>query len=456
MKTENTSGLTGKIKIFIEDIITKLNSSEEWTLKLYMVSNEEVTIKNKDIHIERLEQVYGLKVMWFGLSQIMEILPMRPKSVSAELVVDTDAIMSFTEDSLSSSKSYIVRLATNEVVRFTSDDDGLRQQSNLENVEELENADLEYSLLFDNVRGFITKSEYNSNILKTLKEEASKFFMYNNGLTIIAQNIQADVINAGKKVKMKLENFQVINGGQTLRTIHKFHQSDNQNIIDYLSKAQILVRIFKTVDDQELNNKIAEYTNSQNSISEIDLKSNRKEQIQLEQYLLENEIIYKRKTGEFKSVMNDDIDASNYRQISMERFGQILYSIKISPHQASSRKKKIFNKFYGDLFGETNLEIEESPNQIKTYFEIQRDYQNYLTELGYSNEGKVPEQKFFYILYLKYKYDLSIKNAIKFFEEELNNFKSNNQNSRPLISIKFKDQLDTKVKSLSIQMNKTK
>ncbi len=382
IETENTSGLDGKIKKYVNEIIEKLNSSEEWKLKLYIVSNEDIESNHIDPHIQRLESIYGLEVEWFGLSQVMEVLPMRPKPISAKLILDNDAIMSFSEDSISSSKSYIIRIPIDEVVRITCNNPSLRDEYDLEKTEKLETVDLEYSLLFDNVRGFITRSQYNDNILNTLKKEPSKFFMYNNGLTVIAQNIEAESINANKKIKITLENFQVINGGQTLRTIHKFHQSDPQNIVDYLSNAQILVRIFKTVSDQDLNNRIAEYTNSQNSILEVDLKSNRKEQIQLEQYLLQHSINYKRKTGDFKLLIDKDIDTANYRQISMERFGQILYSIAGNPHKASSKKKDIFGKYYNDIFGESALEIQKSPHQIEEYFSIKEKYRQIILRVS--------------------------------------------------------------------------
>jgi hypothetical protein len=61
----------------------------------------------------------------------------------------------------------------------------------------------------------------------------------------------------------------------------------------YLSKSKILVRVLTTCD--EYMNKIAGYTNSQNSIFNVDLKALSNEQIELEQYLDEHNIIYARK-----------------------------------------------------------------------------------------------------------------------------------------------------------------
>lgn len=95
----------------------------------------------------------------------------------------------------------------------------------MEDVNELEDVDLDYSVLFDNVRGFVARSKYNQNIATTLKEEPSKLFMYNNGLTLISEDIEALPINAGKRIKLTLTSFQVINGGQTLKNNTRFSQA---------------------------------------------------------------------------------------------------------------------------------------------------------------------------------------------------------------------------------------
>ncbi|MEK9318019.1 AIPR family protein, partial [Escherichia coli] len=69
------------------------------------------------------------------------------------------------------------------------------------------------------------------------------------------------------------------------------------HITEYLAKSEILVRIFNTTDNEAVN-KIAEFTNSQNSISSVDLKSLSTLQIQIEQLLDEHDIIYSRKNGD--------------------------------------------------------------------------------------------------------------------------------------------------------------
>ena len=294
IETQNIDGLDGKIKLKAEEVIKRLSSNDIWKFQLFVVSNENFKIKENN-DIKRLKTIYGLEIFNIGLYEISQFISLRPELINAKLVISKDAVMSFSEDSLSSSKSYIIRLPLNEVVRITCDDKEIREEYSIENVSKLFNVDLDFSVLFDNVRGFVVKSKFNKNILNTLKEDPTRFFIYNNGLTLIAKNIESESINANKKLKLELEGIQVLNGGQTLRTIHNFNKEDKKNIEKNLSEAQISLRIFKTSSDDDLNNKIAEFTNSQNTISVIDLKSLRSEQLNLEQYLAEYDILYIRK-----------------------------------------------------------------------------------------------------------------------------------------------------------------
>lgn len=437
LTTENTEGLEGKIKDYALSIIEKLHSNDEWKLYLYVVSNENVELKQSNKDVRRLEETYGLEVRAIGLTQISRYMSIRPEPINATLTLDNDAIMSFSEDSISSSKSYIMRLPINEVVRITCDSEQIREQYNMEDVSVLSSVDLEYSVLFDNVRGFVTRSKYNKNISTTLRKEPSKFFMYNNGLTLIARDIDADKINAGKKVKLVLTSFQVINGGQTLRTIHKFNQENKENIVEYLSNGQILVRVFNTTKNEELNNRIAEYTNSQNSISSVDLKSLRTEQIQLEQYLREHEIAYSRKTGDTGIVP----DRTYKYQLSMERFGQILYSLKGNPHRASGRKKEIFDKYYDEIF-EDILDVDESLSQIKKYFEIKLLYEKRAKDNFYD----ATDQKIFYILYLRYRTNKQEGELIDLFEKAIDKYNPKGKEpmtpARKMILFDFKKFID--------------
>jgi hypothetical protein len=426
----NIDFLDNKLKEYAEEILKCFNSSTEWNFKLYIVSNDTKEFTNDSTDIKLLEEHYSLEVIPFGLPKIMETISLRPAPINASLVVDTNAVMSYAENDLSSSISYILRLVNSEIIRITCDNNEIRSQHNIEDEKILYGQKPSFSVLFDNVRGFKQKSTYNQNILKSLKEEPEKFFMYNNGITIIADAINAKKINSNKRLKLDLKNIQVLNGGQTLRTIHSFNSLDENNITDYLSKSETLVRIFTTQD--EYINKIAEYTNSQNPISNVDLKSLRNEQIQLEQYLDDHNIIYARKTGD-TGLVNDK---KYLHKISMEKFGQILFSIKGNPHKATSQKKQIFDKNYQDIFGKS-LDIGKAPEQVKNYFIIMNEYKQ-LNLISSDN-------KVFYILYLLENIpSKTIENLILSLEKFLSIFKTEKElaDTRKLLQLTFKEKLD--------------
>lgn len=424
--------LEGDIKIYASQIIDKLNSKEVWTFRLYIVSNEMHKIDVNDPTIKSLEKTYDLEIVPIALPEIENYLSIRPEPISSSLIIDNDAIMSFSENTLSSDKSYIIRLSIPELIRITSIDKKLREETNLEDYSVLSNTTLDFSVLFDNVRGYLGETKYNSNIINTLKQQPSKFFMFNNGITITASDIKSKPINGNRKIILEVLNFKVVNGGQTLRSIHNFNSVNENHLSEYINDCEILVRIFKTGDDPQLLNNIAEYTNSQNSISSIDLKSLASEQILIEQFLDDVNIVYARKSGDTGKEEKDYL-----YKISMEKFAQILFSKFGFPEKASNQKKKIFEKYYDFTFKNENFNIEDSASYIKRYFEIKKFYE----------ESKITftDQKIFYILYLDIYFQNVIKDAVDYLETKLREYKSDVPDTRKLIQIKFKEFIDLEI-----------
>ncbi|AWK83772.1 TPA: AIPR family protein [Photobacterium damselae] len=434
----DSNGLEGKLKALVDRAIEKLNTNEVWKMTLYMLSNEAVPIDIDETAIQQLKDFYDMEVVSICLPQIKTMMSIRPSPIKAELIIDNEALMSYSESTISTSKSYIVRLNAADIIRITCKNPDLRNNYNCERIELLAKEKIDYSVLFDNVRGFVQKSKYNEAIAKTLKEEPSKFFMYNNGMTIVTKDIKAEPVNGNKKVRITIDDFQVLNGGQTLRTLHNFNAQDEINISEYLSKSEVLVRIFNTSTSDAVN-KIAEYTNSQNSISSIDLKSLSTMQIQLEQLLDEHDIIYSRKNGDTGM---DDSKSYRYK-ISMEQFGQILFAIQGNPEKSSNQKQHIFGKYYDEIFSEKNFNISEAPSIIESYFDIKREYDTSAESLQ-----KI-EQKVFYILYMKrVRPDLEYAQCINELERVLLRFETTNKtltDARKMIQVRFKEFLNSEL-----------
>ena len=431
LKTENND-LDEPLKSLADQIIEKNNSNDEWETNFYIVSNENRELNPEDRILKDFADLFAVNIKCIGLNTITNFLLPHHKVVDAMIILPSEAVMSFSETSRSSDVSYIVRMRLTDLIRITCDNPEIRNICNLEDETILFNCKEEYDVLFDNVRGLILNSKFNKNIEDTLLEEPSKFFYYNNGITIVASNINYKEINSGKKIKLELYDFQVLNGGQTLRTVHKFNKNNDKYITDNLSKAQILVRILK-VTDPVLKNKIGEFTNSQNAIKASDLKSLRKEQLELEKYLAQHNILYIRKRGERQqNTLNNRFSKS----IGMERLGQILWSVKGSPELVSNKKKEIFTTKYDDLFNDPDLISNRTVLLINQYLEIKDVYK--------ISEYMVTDQKCMYILYISHATkNENYHDIIKLFESCIETFKRDNNlqlsNSRILILGKFKD-----------------
>ena len=383
--TQNNN-LSGTMKNIADRIIEKLNGSEVWNISFYIVSNENHSLRVDDPNLEQLRSIYGVEIVSIGLDEVVEETSPRPQQIDATLLLSKESIMSFKETSLSSDISYIVTLPLTELIRITCDDPQIRNKYNWEEDTILEKVKMDPQVLYDNVRGFMGRTKFNRNIEISLDTQPKRFFFY-NGITIIADDISTEDTNMKTKVKFRIKNIQVLNGGQTLRTIHNYNSKNKANLTEILSTAQVLVKFLK-VTSEELKGNIAEFTNSQNSISLRDLRSLRIEQIQLEEYLGNSGILYERKRGDVGDLKN------NYKtSVSLDLMGQILLALEGYPEQVSNKKREIFSSYYNKLFvANAKLLSKETIDSIWAYREIESMYSK--------SQYDETVQKNMYILYL--------------------------------------------------------
>ncbi|MCU8058824.1 AIPR family protein [Shewanella sp. SM34] len=137
-------------------------------------------------------------------------------------------------------------------------------------------------LLEANVRTFLDfRSSVNNGIRKALLTEPENFFAYNNGLTCTATHVEFTNVG-GVQVISKLDNLQIVNGGQTTASIY-FAPREKGGIGDKLYKDIDLDKVFvqmklTVIRDEEkienLKSRISQYANTQNSIQKSDLVSN--------------------------------------------------------------------------------------------------------------------------------------------------------------------------------------
>lgn len=208
LKNEDTTHLKGKLKKYADKINEYNDSDDIWTTVLYYVSNESKTLSSLDPNIKQMSDTYGIDIEMKGLNELVDMTSLHPRNIDASLVLNRDAVMSFTETSLASARSYIVRLPLTELIRITCDDAKLRNEYNLEDDNALYNTNVDIRVLFDNVRGFILKSKYNKNIEATLDTEPTKFFFYNNGVTIVLKAFLLRRLILEKKLSWKYPTFR--------------------------------------------------------------------------------------------------------------------------------------------------------------------------------------------------------------------------------------------------------
>ncbi|MBC1527267.1 AIPR family protein [Listeria seeligeri] len=431
ISSEELEGTTQITKDKLEKIIVALNSDDIWKIELYMVSNENIGLSIENPTVNQFKQNYGMKVGTIVLDDIVSYISEFPEDLSAKFMVDSTSVMTYEIDELSSSKSYLIKLPLIELIRITCKDEQFRNNINVD-YSKLQGQKIEMSLLFDNVRGYLgATTKFNSNIISTIEEQPNKFFMFNNGITMTAKNISAGDKNGNKKFECTISGFQIVNGGQTLRTIYEYSEKDFNE--ENLANAEVLIRLFQTETDKELTNDIAEYTNSQNAISSIDLKSISNYQIQIGTYLEANGILYVRKSGD-----TGKKDKDYPLRISMEKTAQLIYSYQGYPDRATNQKKALFEKYYDEIFDVENLDFEVLVSLIIKYYEVE----NIFSETDY----KGSHQKILYVIYLMEKMPgKSIIEYIELLESYLMTYKKDEDLSpaRKLIQKGFKDFIES-------------
>ena len=111
------------------------------------------------------------------------------------------------------------------------------------------------NLFYDNIRDFLgLDNDVNEKILQTLTaKEFSQFSLFNNGITIIAEE------NTGRQDKFIINNYQIVNGCQTSNVLYEGLD------IPGIDNALIPIKLVIT-KDEALRDKIILSTNSQSKI----------------------------------------------------------------------------------------------------------------------------------------------------------------------------------------------
>jgi hypothetical protein len=150
-----------------------------------------------------------------------------------------------------------------------------------------------------NVRLFLgIKKEVNKRIIETITSNQSSWFGFmNNGVSITADAVQVNPPPSGKKMRVVLDNMQIINGCQTVNAL--YHAKYDPALKDkFQGNSNVLVRIYH-IDpaNQAFMEALIIAANSQNAIRAEDLVANDPPQKELEEQFRLFGIAYERKEG---------------------------------------------------------------------------------------------------------------------------------------------------------------
>jgi len=126
------------------------------------------------------------------------------------------------------------------------------------------------ALFAENIRVVIPKSEINLGMLATVKDEPEHFLYFNNGITILAEQISmAPGSQLNKAVgRMKLSKASIVNGAQTVSTLGAVLGTGAQG---NLGETFVMARCIEVpADDDDLARGITRYANTQNEVSSQD------------------------------------------------------------------------------------------------------------------------------------------------------------------------------------------
>ena len=196
-------------------------------------------------------------------------------------------------------------------------------------------------LLERNIRRYLglLGNRVNDGIAQTLRDpsEQLNFYFYNNGITLTCNQFQYNALQ-GDNWSVKLSGMQVINGGQTCKTIQRI-LGDGVTA----PNAYVLIRIYELPKGEEdLVRNITYATNSQNPVDLRDLRSNDERQRKLAISMEALGYHYKRKRGEVTTKPTD---------MTSGTVAEAVLSIwRHRPHQGKFMTSGHFGKLYDVIF----------------------------------------------------------------------------------------------------------
>lgn len=230
-------------------------------------------------------------------------------------------------------------------------------------------------LLEANVRSFLSVTgKVNRGIRDTLKNDPEHFMAYNNGIVIVA-----DEVNLGKTLDggpgiLWLKGMQIVNGGQTTASIYFTKKKETRDAIIDLRRVRVPAKIIvlKSSDqaqEEKLISDISKYANSQNSVRQSDLSANKPFHVEVEKLAISTYCpdgvgrwFYERAAGSYKTMLAREGTTPARlrdlkkaippaRKVTKTDLAKFLNAWDQLPHSVSFGAQKNFVKFMDRLSG---------------------------------------------------------------------------------------------------------
>jgi AIPR protein len=185
----------------------------------------------------------------------------------------------------------------------------------------------------------LSGNQTNEKLAATLRDpdERPNFYFYNNGLTFVCNKFQHTRFQQ-QNWRVKIEGLQILNGGQTCRTIHAIAREVGFKGTD----AQVLLRIYELPKDESIDfvDSITLATNSQNVVTLQDLRSNERKQRLLEESIRLLGCRYRR----HRTV--SPLEPNEYDIHAVAASVLVVWRDQPMPHISES----LLDEFYDDIF----------------------------------------------------------------------------------------------------------
>lgn len=202
-------------------------------------------------------------------------------------------------------------------------------------------------LLERNIRRYLGLhgNRVNEGIQATLTGlSPADFYLFNNGITLVCDDFAYNGLQQ-TDYQVKVQNLQIVNGGQTCMTILRTGKLLEQQGRALPADATVMIRLYKLPPDRDdLALRITHATNSQNPVDLKDLRANDEMQIRLQTGIEQLGYSYRRKRMEGATTPSD---------ITSGTVAEAVLAIwRREPHRAKFFAREHFGKLYGEIFND--------------------------------------------------------------------------------------------------------